>query len=104
MLKDLADSKRLNTSIQQLPADAALPSRTRRQSQSDSNLSFSTDIVTATILSELFWPPLPREAVRMPSEVGTTYELKIIGTWHSKRAFKKSSGSRSVWLRLLDDS
>ena len=69
MLKDLADSKRLNASIQQLPAAAGLPSRGRSQSAPDGLFKNTTDSMTATILSELFWPPLPKEPVSMPSEV-----------------------------------
>ena len=65
MLKDLQDSKRLNGSIKQLPATAGMPSRGRRQAVPDPNFKN----MTATILSELFWPPVPLESVSMPPEV-----------------------------------
>ncbi|KAK9838770.1 hypothetical protein WJX74_003024 [Apatococcus lobatus] len=63
MLKDLADSKRLNASIKQLPAG---PDTYRSRSAAPDS---SVDNMTATILSELFWPALPQESICMPKEV-----------------------------------
>lgn len=51
MLKDMADSKRLNTSIQALPASASVAGRSRRKPPDLGSTS-------ALVLSGLFWPNL----------------------------------------------
>ena len=63
MLKDLADSKRLNASIKQLPATP------NRIGNNPAAPDAAIDNMTATILSELFWPALPQESISMPHEV-----------------------------------
>ena len=63
MLKDLADSKRVNGNIKALPVEVSSPVRGRRRD--------AADIVplSATIISALFWPPLQQEPLRLPKEV-----------------------------------
>ncbi len=64
MLKDLADSKRLNAGIYALPAAATSPARRdRRAAAVPGGLS-------ATILSGLFWPPVQARARGRPHELG----------------------------------
>ena len=69
MLKDLADSKRLNASIKQLPA---MPNRSRRNTAAT---DAAIDNMTATILSELFWPALPQDSISVPLEVRVTWDM-----------------------------
>ena len=64
MLKDMADSKRLNAGIYALPATATSPARRdRRAAAVPGGLS-------ATILSGLFWPPVQARARGRPHELG----------------------------------
>lgn len=57
MLKDLADSKRLNGGIHALPAQATSPLRRDRRAAAPGSLS-------ATILSGLFWPAVQARPCR----------------------------------------
>ena len=52
MLKDVADSKRVNGNIRNMPAQAMSPLRRQRR---------ETPVTTtsATVISALFWPALP---------------------------------------------
>eukprot|EP00891_Asterochloris_glomerata_P007911 jgi/Astpho2/7911/Aster-06390 len=59
MLKDLADSKRLNASIKALAPEPGAASR------SEADLS----IHSATIVSALFWPPVAAEQLVLPGKV-----------------------------------
>ena len=66
MLKDMADSKRLNTAIQQLTPDAlaaSLPLRGRQP------LLPELSATSATIASALFWPPLEEEPLKLPHAI-----------------------------------
>jgi anaphase-promoting complex subunit 2 len=49
MLKDMADSKRVNGNIRQMPQQALSPLRRQRRQT-------TMDNVSATIISALFWP------------------------------------------------
>ena len=65
MLKDLADSKRLNASIKALAPEPGAASR------SEADLS----IHSATIVSALFWPPVAAEQLVLPGKVSAVAML-----------------------------
>lgn len=60
--QDLADSKRINAHVHGVPNDAT-PLKRRRQQLAD------IGGLTATVVSQLFWPQLPQEELRLPREV-----------------------------------
>lgn len=64
MLNDLIDSKRTNTNIK---ATINQPSRLGDEVMEDNELSL--DILTTTILSTNFWPPIQEEALKIPESV-----------------------------------
>ncbi|KAI3433290.1 hypothetical protein D9Q98_003109 [Chlorella vulgaris] len=71
MVKDLGDSKRINANVKSVP-NTATPLRRRRH-------LVNIDALSATILSHLFWPPLPQEDFTLPPEVQamlSTYAAK----------------------------
>ena len=59
--QDLADSKRINANVKSVP-NSATPLRRRRQ-------LVSIDGMSATIVSQLFWPQPPQEEFNLPPEV-----------------------------------
>ena len=59
--QDLADSKRINANVKSVP-NTATPLRRRRQ-------LVSIDSMSATIVSQLFWPQPPQEEFNLPPEV-----------------------------------
>ena len=59
--QDLADSKRINVNVKSVP-NSATPLRRRRQ-------LVSIDSMSATIVSQLFWPQPPQEEFNLPPEV-----------------------------------
>ena len=68
MLKDLADSKRLNASIKALAPEpgAAL----RREADLSTH--------SATIVSALFWPPVTAEQLVLPGKVSSVARLLML--------------------------
>lgn len=71
MLKDLADSKRLNSGIHALPTEATSPLRRsprRRDRRAAAAAAAPPGNLSATILSSLFWPPIQ---ARRPSHTPT---------------------------------
>ncbi|PSC76910.1 anaphase-promoting complex subunit 2 [Micractinium conductrix] len=71
MLKDLADSKRVNANVQSVP-NTATPLRRRRS-------LVDIGCLSATIVSQLFWPQLQTEEFTPPPEVASmlsTYAAK----------------------------
>lgn len=63
MLKDVTDSKRLNTAIQQLP-NTATPTKANKHRP-----LVDTQHLSATIVSHLFWPALQSDDIILPSQV-----------------------------------
>ena len=63
MLKDIADSKRINSNIKALPTVVTSPVRGRRQDAA------SIAPLTATVTSALFWPPHQQDNLKLPSQV-----------------------------------
>ena len=61
MLRDLAESKRINTNVKSVP-NTATPLKKRRD-------LVPIDPLSATIVSQLFWPPLPHENIKLPAQV-----------------------------------
>jgi hypothetical protein len=61
-LQDLADSKRVNAAVKSVPNNAT-PLRRRRS-------LVGIEPLSATILSQLFWPTLPSEEFNLPPQVG----------------------------------
>ena len=66
MLKDIADSKRLNSNIKALPTVMTSPVRGRRQDAA------SIAPLTSTVTSALFWPTQPQDNLNLPQQVRTT--------------------------------
>lgn len=64
MLNDLIDSKRTNTNIK---ATIKQPCRAGDEAMEENEVS--RDILTATILSTNFWPPIQDEALKIPKSV-----------------------------------
>jgi len=63
MLKDIADSKRMNSNIKALPTVVTSPVRGRRQDAA------SISPLTSTVTSALFWPPHHQDTLKLPSQV-----------------------------------
>ena len=63
MLKDIADSKRMNSNIKALPTLVTSPVRGRRQDAA------SIGPLTSTVTSALFWPPHHQDTLKLPSQV-----------------------------------
>ena len=63
MLKDIADSKRINANIKALPTVVTSPVRGRRQDAA------SIQPLTSTVTSALFWQPQQQETLKLPSQV-----------------------------------
>ena len=63
MLKDIADSKRINSNIKALPTVVTSPVRGRRQDAA------SIAPLTSTVTSALFWPPHQQDNLKLPSQV-----------------------------------
>ncbi len=63
MLKDIADSKRMNSNIKALPTVVTSPVRGRRQDAA------SISPLTSTVTSALFWPPHHQDILKLPSQV-----------------------------------
>lgn len=69
MLKDIADSKRLNANIHAVPAAVGTPNRGRKKHPDIANVS-------ATVISSLFWPERGAgedAEVKMHPKVRATY-------------------------------
>ncbi|GAB4822840.1 hypothetical protein N2152v2_009886 [Parachlorella kessleri] len=80
MLRDLADSKRINANVHGVSNDST-PMKKRRQLADIEGLS-------ATVVSALFWPQLPQEELTLPKEVQAmldTYGAK----YHSLKVPRK---------------
>ena len=63
MLKDIADSKRINSNIKNLPTVVTSPVRGRRQDAA------SISPLTSTVTSALFWPPHQQDNLKLPLQV-----------------------------------
>ncbi|CDY30292.1 BnaC04g32030D [Brassica napus] len=98
MLNDLIDSKRVNTNI-------------KKASQTDIELGeseLSVDILTSTILSTNFWPPIQDEPLELPAPIDKLlsdyanryYEIKT----PRKLLWKKNLGSVKLELQFEDRS
>lgn len=61
MLRDLAESKRINTNVKSV-SNTATPLKKRHD-------LVSIDALDATIVSELFWPQLPQDDFKLPPQV-----------------------------------
>lgn len=72
MLKDMADSKRLNASIQVLPPAAGTPGRARKRLPDISNMS-------ASVLSGLFWPGIGAHGEEAALKLHPKVSLSLAG-------------------------
>ncbi|CAD7695987.1 unnamed protein product [Ostreobium quekettii] len=83
MLKDMGDSKRINsTLVNNEGTSAAVERRSRRGEQLDqANLS-------ATIISELFWPELPDTDIKLPPEIRQRLDV-YADRYHQHKAPRK---------------
>ena len=73
MLKDIADSKRINSNIKALPTVVTSPVRGRRQDAA------SIAPLTSTVTSALFWPPHQQDNLKLPSQVLLTLAWAWLG-------------------------
>ncbi|DBA88589.1 hypothetical protein WJX77_003031 [Trebouxia sp. C0004] len=102
MLKDIADSKRMNSSIRALPTVVTSPVRGRRQDP------VSIAPLTSTVTSALFWPPHHQDTLKLPSQIQAmldTYASK----YHDLKAprklkWKPALGSVSLTIRVGGDN
>eukprot|EP00887_Chlorella_sp_A99_P005758 scaffold1.g5758.t1 len=93
MLKDLADSKRVNANVKSVP-DTATPIKRR------ANL-VGIQQLDATIISQLFWPQLPKEDFKLPPQMRSmldTYGAK----YHSLKAPRKLEWKPNLGTVELD--
>lgn len=67
MLKDLADSKRLDANIRELPRQQALQQQTVHKLPD--HVAAALERTRATICSYLFWPELPERDMVLPNEL-----------------------------------
>ncbi|KAA6417838.1 MAG: anaphase-promoting complex subunit 2-like [Trebouxia sp. A1-2] len=102
MLKDIADSKRMNSNIKALPTVVTSPVRGRRQD------AVSISPLTSTVTSALFWPPHHQDTLKLPSQIQAmldTYASK----YHDLKAprklkWKPALGSVSLTIRVGGDN
>ena len=85
MLKDIADSKRLNSNIKALPTVVTSPVRGRRQDAA------SIAPLTSTVTSALFWPPQPQDNLNLPLQVSTA--VAAMQPLYAKRCSRKPGHS-----------
>ncbi|KAL0669786.1 hypothetical protein Bca4012_032490 [Brassica carinata] len=98
MLNDLIDSKRVNTNI-------------KKASQTDIELGeseLSVDILTSTILSTNFWPPIHDEPLELPAPIDNLLS-DYANRYHEiktprKLLWKKNLGSVKLELQFEDRS
>lgn len=67
MLKDLADSKRLDANIRDLPRQQALQQQTVHKLPDHIDAALAR--TRATICSYLFWPELPEHKLVLPGDL-----------------------------------
>ncbi|EFN59544.1 hypothetical protein CHLNCDRAFT_19379, partial [Chlorella variabilis] len=100
MLKDLADSKRINANVKSVP-NTATPLRRRRQ-------LVNIDGLSATIVSQLFWPTLPQDEFNLPPEVQAmlaTYGAKYRSLKAPRKLqWKPNLGTVQLELAIGDQS
>ncbi|CAM6090151.1 unnamed protein product [Calypogeia fissa] len=108
MLKDVADSKRINTNIKVNKANSeAAPGTPQMQTRASRSLSgqvgtsggtgtgaekddqeLSLDVVDATIISSLFWPPFQAETLKVPEVVDRMLD-EYAQKYHALKAPRK---------------
>ncbi|KAK9825161.1 hypothetical protein WJX81_008683 [Elliptochloris bilobata] len=92
MLKDLADSKRLNGGIHALPAAATSPlRRSPRRRDRRAATAPPPGNLSATILSSLFWPPIQEEKLALPPRVQAQMDA------YAARYYILKAPRRLVW-------
>jgi hypothetical protein len=75
MLKDLADSKRLDANVR------ALPQQQQQQQQQQAlpdDVAAALSRLRATICSYLFWPELPEHELKLPAELQTALDVSDV--------------------------
>ena len=80
MLKDIADSKRMNSNIKALPTVVTSPVRGRRQDAA------SISPLTSTVTSALFWPPHHQDTLKLPSQVQSAMQNHVCTVLHTQLA------------------
>jgi hypothetical protein len=95
MLKDLADSKRLDANVR------ALPQQQQQQQQAlPEDVAAALSRLRATICSNLFWPELPEHELKLPAELQTALDVSYMCTTHSAPVL---NGVCISWLALLSN-
>lgn len=69
MLKDLADSKRLDANVR------ALPQQQQQQQALPEGVAAALSRLRATICSYLFWPELPEHELQLPADLQTALDV-----------------------------
>ncbi|KAL3697240.1 hypothetical protein R1sor_011316 [Riccia sorocarpa] len=123
MLKDIADSKRINSNIKASksssdPAVSQIRSRLTPSAQLGPDVGqigigkieqeLSLDMVDSTIISSLFWPPFQTEAIKVPEAVEFILD-EYAQRYHALKAprklqWKKNLGTVKLELQFEDRS
>jgi hypothetical protein len=76
MLKDLADSKRLDANVRALPQQQQQQQQQQMQMQAlPDDIAAALSRLRATICSYLFWPELPEHELKLPAELQTALDV-----------------------------
>lgn len=75
MLKDLADSKRLDANIRDLPRQQALQQQTVQQLPE--HVATALAHTRATVCSYLFWPELPEHEMVLPDDLHEALQVLL---------------------------
>eukprot|EP00878_Enallax_costatus_P030976 GHUV01033798.1.p1 GENE.GHUV01033798.1~~GHUV01033798.1.p1 ORF type:complete len:100 (+),score=35.26 GHUV01033798.1:806-1105(+) len=77
MLKDLADSKRLDANIRDLPRQQALQQQAVQKLPD--HIAAALERTRATICSYLFWPELPDHDMVLPQDLKEAVQVNSAG-------------------------
>ena len=92
MLKDIADSKRINSNIKALPTVVTSPVRGRRQDAA------SIGPLTSTVTSALFWPPHQQDNLKLPLQVHSLSVGQLAAAMSTCRCFMRGCVSALLFI------
>lgn len=76
MLKDLADSKRLDANVRALPEQQMQAGFSTAQPQLSPGPAAALSRLRATVCSYLFWPELPEHEMKLPHDLQVALEVR----------------------------